>query len=188
MMKAKKTYSYRDINCDSKEEYNFLIWLFKLENIGFKFEVSRSESFLLSPKQTKTITTTKVLKTKTVVKESEQTILREHNYTPEFRIRWLKKPFKTGLDFIDDESTSYIEVKPNFDFNNMTRAFKINQKWVYDKYEVLVNLIKPEILFQKTFTPTEISIPKTGNKLKGYYQKWERIDEKEWKNKTLFGF
>lgn len=61
---------------------------------------------------------------------------------------------------------SYVEAKPSFDQNNMTRLFRINQKWIYQQYGVYVNLIIPvpnisktgqvspkSALFYKTFTP-----------------------------------
>lgn len=48
---------------------------------------------------------------------------------------------------------SYVEVKPIFDQNNMTRLAKVNIKWVYEKYKKYVNIIIPEKLFNKTFTP-----------------------------------
>lgn len=52
-----------------------------------------------------------------------------------------------------------IEVKPNFDKNNMTRLFSINQKWVWNRHKIFVNLVKPFPLigkggfFQETFCP-----------------------------------
>lgn len=57
-----------------------------------------------------------------------------------------------------------IEVKPMFDQNNMTRLFKINQKWVWDKYHLFVNLVYPQKLFNITFTPKEYMITTHTNK------------------------
>jgi hypothetical protein len=48
---------------------------------------------------------------------------------------------------------SYIEVKPSFDFKNMTRLVKINQKWVFEKHHIYINIVVPEHLFNRTFTP-----------------------------------
>lgn len=48
---------------------------------------------------------------------------------------------------------SYVEVKPSFDQNNMTRLAKINIKWVFEKYKKYVNIVIPEKHFNKTFTP-----------------------------------
>lgn len=48
---------------------------------------------------------------------------------------------------------TYFEVKAEFDKNNMNRLASINIKWVQQKYNVVVEMIKPNILFKKTFTP-----------------------------------
>jgi hypothetical protein len=49
-----------------------------------------------------------------------------------------------------------------FDQNNMERLFKVNQKWMWQKHGIFVNLIKPQELFQKTFTPAEYLRTPTG--------------------------
>lgn len=46
-----------------------------------------------------------------------------------------------------------VEVKPDYDQNNMTRLFQVNRKWVYEKYSIFVNLVKIPSLFKRTFTP-----------------------------------
>jgi len=46
-----------------------------------------------------------------------------------------------------------VEVKPDYDQNNMTRLFQTNRKWVYEKYSIFVNLVKIPSLFKRTFTP-----------------------------------
>lgn len=48
---------------------------------------------------------------------------------------------------------SFIEVKPFYDQNNMTVLAIVNIKWVYEKYKQYVNIVIPEKLFEKTFTP-----------------------------------
>ncbi len=56
-------------------------------------------------------------------------------------------------DKINNYSYSYIEVKPVFDQNNMTKLAIVNIKWVYKEYKEFVNIVIPEKLFNKTFTP-----------------------------------
>ncbi|MGB0405410.1 MAG: hypothetical protein ACPGDB_04400, partial [Fusobacterium sp.] len=64
-----------------------------------------------------------------------------------------------GIDvpFRDEEGNDRYDKVYIFDFNNMTRAFRINQKWMYDKFSRYINLTivgnKKNTLFDKTFMP-----------------------------------
>jgi hypothetical protein len=60
---------------------------------------------------------------------------------------------ETSKPLYDRDAYSYIEVKPLFDQNNMTRLAVLNQKWVMDKFGAFINIVIPEKLFDKTFTP-----------------------------------
>ena len=53
----------------------------------------------------------------------------------------------------DSGNSVYVEVKPSFDQNNMERLFVNNQKFIYDKCKLFVNLVEPIELFKKTFLP-----------------------------------
>jgi hypothetical protein len=101
----------------------------------------------------------KQLKTKD--KEMESTFLREHSYTPDFVIKWdkcsehklwssvgLSRPFHA-----DSQDYSFIDTKGGYDAQNMTRLFRINQKWIWDKLGIYVQEIVPQKLFKETFTP-----------------------------------
>ena len=65
---------------------------------------------------------------------------------------------------------TWLEIKPKFDQNNMTRLFKINQKWVFDKHGLFVDLVIPETLFEKTFTPKDYLTTPTGKQRKLNYK------------------
>lgn len=153
---------------DSSEELYFSWYLEELKNAGYIIEYYREvEPFdLLQPVVFKW---NKKLKTKE--KEMEFNILREHIYTPDFKIIWDESargifvvtegftaesraniPF-VGQKLDEDSLVSYIEIKPIFDQNNMTRLFTINQKWVYDKVKIYVQKIIPIKLFKSTFVP-----------------------------------
>lgn len=154
---------------DSYEELYFRWYLQELAENGFILNYEyQPQSFLLSAK--KSYTTIKPLKTKQ--KEESFNFLQEHSYTPDYKIFWNDKAygvFAKGLDSIVDYqhsrtaffwsnervsgSFSLIDVKPLFDMQNMTRQFVINQKWLYDKYNLYCQKAVPEHLFQKTFTP-----------------------------------
>jgi len=64
-----------------------------------------------------------------------------------------------------------------WDQNNMERLFKVNQKWMWQKHGVYVNLVKPQDLFQRTFTPKEYLRTPSGKPRK-----------LNWKPKSLFDF
>jgi len=169
MKKVKQILEYRGIICDSEEEIFTLMWLWELKEKGFIESINRAESIKLSEPVLQQYE--KVLKTKT--KTLSKTILREHIYTPEFEVKWIKP-----LDFFYiKDGISLIESKPKFDQNNMTRLFKINQKWVYEKYQILVNLFIPETVFENTFTPKEYLKTKTGKNRK---IKWEIKTIEQW--------
>jgi len=96
----------------------------------------------------------------------EQVILNPSRYTPDFKILWNIKALgifvseinggtnnKITTPFICQDLYSSIEVKANFDANNMSRLVINNIKFLYEKHKVFVNLIKVPAIFDKTFTP-----------------------------------
>ena len=96
-----------------------------------------------------------------------QTILQPSSYTPDFIIYWepkaigifVSKESKTVGKIItpflctDDELISIVETKGTFDMGNMTRLANNNIKFVYEKYNVYIDMIKVPAIFKKTFTP-----------------------------------
>lgn len=169
MAERKKEQRFHNgIPIDSDEEYMFLIWIEELIEEGYIEKICRAETYLLSEKLVNSYKQDIILKTKTKEVIKNQTLLDEHVYTPEFMIYWSN--IENGLfvhrlrhtltdkvikSFIrkSGEHTSCVEVKPEYDQNNMTRLFKLNQKWMWEKYKIFVNLIYPHKLFEQTFTP-----------------------------------
>ena len=62
------------------------------------------------------------------------------------------------LFHLHDVNKSYMEIKGVFDRNNMTRLFRQNQAWIYDKHRIFVDLFLIPKLFAKTFTPKKYLI------------------------------
>lgn len=109
------------------------------------------------------------LKTKTKV--DKLSLMDEHKYTPDFLIEWNEEYLNKFFRLINDETCArkcpffasrgkknnkpytFIETKGIFDANNMTRAFRLSQKWLYDKYDLYVQLCIIPDMFQKVFTP-----------------------------------
>jgi hypothetical protein len=133
---------------DSKEELYFTWWLDDLIKAGLIEKYERAESFQLSsPVKVKVA---KQLKTK--VKMVERHLLDGHLYTPDFVVKF-DRDFAKKCKLWGFSGLCIIEIKADYDKDNMTRLFRINQKWVWKDYGVLVNLVKIPSFFKKTFTP-----------------------------------
>ena len=155
---------------DSDEEMYFFWWARELMIAGYIEKiVHQPESFQLSESIWCEYHKQQVRSSKYVNEE----LLAAHKYTTDFYIEWnpdklnefatplfsdLKKKEKRSFKYLLAEENighyfSYVEVKPAFDQNNMTRLAKINQKWVYEKFGNFINIVIPEKHFNKTFTP-----------------------------------
>lgn len=154
------------MNYDSKEELYFSWWLDELKEAKYIVEWYPGSTIELSKE----------------VEVGGKKLLNKHGYAFDFSIRWNdsakdvfitsepKKGFFTYNKFIIDPSLddsgyipfSYIEIKGVFDARNMTRLFVINQKWVYDKRRIYVQLVKIPKLFKDTFTPAKYLITDAG--------------------------
>jgi len=110
------------------------------------------------------------------------TVLNKLDYTPDFYIKWNKKAhnvfyynqsdiasykLKKELPyfFVYKNNESIIEIKPAFDYQNMTRTVTILIKSLFYIKDVYVQIVKLNDLYQKTFQPNTSSF-KPKNKLK----------------------
>jgi len=147
----------------SDEEWYYSWYLDELVNIGIiNRYMYETNTFTLSKAKSYPLLT--IMKTKT--KLTERSLLEEHVYTPDFLIEWNEEYLNRFYRIINDETCTvkcpyfavrstkdgkpytFIEVKGDFDRNNMTRLFKITQKWLYDKYGLYVDLLKLPTLFK----------------------------------------
>lgn len=175
---------YRGIKHESDNELDTLYFLFELLDAGYIKSIERSPSFILTDGYTHNYTIPSKRKTSGIAKS--QVILKPSLYTPEFKIIWntynyepfvwisgtnsiFSRPFighrikdKNG----DDEIVTYIECKGSgkFDYKNMTRLFTNNQKVVWERYKLFVNLVKPKEFFKKWFCPANYLLTPTGRK------------------------
>lgn len=171
---------------DSNEELFFSWYLSELCDYGYVLDViPQPEPF----KMQDGLCHTYVKEMKTKNKILEETIIKPSVYTCDFYIKWSEKALNKFITTLDTDQKimkgqghtlmiakqtenglhTYVEVKPSFDQNNMTRLARVNAKWVWDKYNEYVNLIIPEKHFQKTFTPERYLLTtksKTKRKLK----------------------
>ena len=171
---------YKEIHFDSDEEVFVAMWLEELRQRGYiRFWKKVKDSISLTDgKKIPYLKVTK-LKTKSKVEQKDFILLSSSEYTPDFEITWDVKGLnkflyqiteniyhqrhvkerggitdpRTAVFFSSEYNTTVLEVKPGFDQNNMERLFKNNQRFIWDKYKLFVNLIEPIDLFKKTFLP-----------------------------------
>lgn len=167
---------YTGVKYDSKEEVWFAMWLAELEKAGYIASwVKNVRSMILTKGLKVPYKRVTQLKTKVKVEDRQKILLNPSEYTPDFRVHFTEKGhdlfcswitihdlnpnalFFTNNDGIQQKDIPmYVfEVKPNFDQNNMERLFRNNQKFVWDKHQIFVNLVEPVSLFKKTFLPLE---------------------------------
>ena len=118
-------------------------------------------------------------------------LFRAHEYTPDFGIEFTPKSRRIFYNLIDDgidlrtapfianctHDIPYgiIEIKPNFDKNNMIRLFRINAKWMFFQnkvyvQEMVVDKKNGRGLFAETFTPTKYLTTPTGKNRMLHYK------------------
>lgn len=196
---------YTGVKYDSKEEIWFAMWLQELMDAGY---VQRFQKTMIPMPLTEGLTFQyeKVTKLKTKVKTETKThiLLRPSEYTPDFQVIFTDKgkelflseisnnPNKDKLFFYTGyERHVFFEIKPSFDQNNMERLFRNNQKFIWDKHKIFVNLVEPIELFKKTFLPLQAQddfkykkAPTGKNKGKKSVGDWKM----DWTPKTLKEF
>jgi|32_taG_2_1085360.scaffolds.fasta_scaffold19540_2 hypothetical protein len=156
---------------DSVGELHFSYWTDQLIQEGYIEQVVlQPEPYDLSMRLVKPY----IKKMKRVEdKKMYQTIHQPHIYTPDVLIVWTEKA--RGIFFITIKDTckvlphhlfanwqgfenrdvwaTTLELKPTFDHQNMTRLASLNIKWVYEKYNHIIEMVKVPDFFKKTFTP-----------------------------------
>lgn len=169
-MKEKKEIFYKNIPCDSILEYYFAAYLDELKSRRLVVNFKRAESFLLSGDISHEY---KVETKKKGEKSVNEVILRSCSYTPDFEILFpvdlkgilfetlsSKNPVKDLLIANDLNNGFYqvfCEIKPDYDWNNKTMAFKYLQKWLYDQKGVFVNLVRIPSFFKRSFYPEKFN-------------------------------
>jgi hypothetical protein len=152
---------------DSIEEWEFGQWCEEAKWLGILTGYKHHpDPFKLSERVS--IQVEKQLKTKT--KMEEVFLLHPHEYTCDYKIivdpeKWnkanlpkdpklvvttetLAPPFGLGVG-----SGLYVDVKGSFSPYHDAKQFSINRKWVWEKYQVLIQEIVPEEWFKKTWVP-----------------------------------
>lgn len=143
---------HRGIELDSKEELHICWYLDELEEAGYIKWYKKAQVYTLFEGY-------KPLK------------LREHCYQPDFEFEWTEE----GSKLLPSYGCLW-EVKGPFDFQNMTRLFKLNQKWMFDK-GVYVQLITPQKLFTDTFAPQRYLLTDKGKGVRKVRETYRTLNE-----------
>jgi len=153
------------MNWDSNEEMYYSWYLDELRDAGFILDYKPQYIFQLSGDVNHSYT--KPMK-RVDDKEIVYSLMKGHIYTTDFVIRWTEKakgifyedlldpPPNTPLTkahYVVQDGIGYVEIKPKFDFKNMTRLVKLNIKWVWNLHSKYVQIVVPEEMFKETFTP-----------------------------------
>lgn len=149
---------------DSDEEFHFYHWLIEAEKFGMidSWEY-HTEPFGLSGPVS--IIMEKKMKTKT--KTIQKHLMRDHKYTPDFKIKIVYQEFRGVVkkafqfpppDWKDGIAFLRIDVKGEWCGRHKSgREFSINQKWMFQRYGIYIHKIVPKIFFKKTWVPDEIA-------------------------------
>ena len=175
-------------NCDSWDEYYFSEWCKELKDLGVLKHYGRSESFTLTSEVKEQSIITKVTKKGNIETIKETILLNGSIYTPDYKVEinfdnplWIKffSDIKTiGKIRAEQGRYTYIEVKPAYDMNNMTRLFTNNQKFMFKTHKIYVNLCICDKLFEKTFTPMNYLFHPSGRKkIKFAYNSVKTLNE-----------
>ena len=146
---------------DSDEEVYFIWWLNELKENGYIESWSRGRTFELS----QSIKREYSRKLKTKIKRDTEHFLHAAKYTPDFEIKWRGKAIgkfvtkwdsgskKNTVFYCNENLITIVEVKGGFDHQNMTRLVQTKIKWLFQLYQIPVQIVKIPKFFEKTFTP-----------------------------------
>lgn len=180
----------------SKEELYFEWFLQELQDNGYIINFAKANTYQLLPLVK--ISYEEILKTKTKIKE--QTISREHNYTPDYEIHWNKKAENI---FYQDFEFSYtggvlqnkintdlflkvksfssniclVEIKGGFSLHGQLRNNSIDRKLMLDNKQLFVNLVKIPDLFKLMFVPEKYLLTDTGKQNRIIHFKTKTLTE-----------
>ena len=160
MAKRKPKPRYGAIEFDSTEELHFYHWCVEAQQHGvlqtFRY---RPAKFDLSDSVVEYIT--QVGKSGKPVKPKRKVWLREATYSADFWVEFASYQMSIRCGF--QNLGEFIDVKPAFHRADSRAAkFSILQKWVYQRFQVLVVPIVPLELFVKTWMPAAAMLTPTG--------------------------
>ena len=148
---------------DSKQEFYFYFWCKELQREGFILDVETQPKFVL-------FEGVKISHDLECARRSRNIDLVEHVYHADFKIKWSrsgKELWGSGGSYplLQHNFISYIEIKPlilqdagngkshKIDPGKREYFTRMNIKWVYQRYGVIVQIVTIDELFRATFYP-----------------------------------
>lgn len=159
----------------SDEEVWFKEWCKEALEIGL---ITKFTDEVIPMSLSDKVTIPGIVQLKTITKKVDKFLMHPHTYKPDFFVvlSW-QIPELTLLDNSQNTYPVFIDIKGEFTGrkNSSNYTFPLNQKWVYDKYQIYVNKVIPTIFFKTTWCPQSIRNGKRGLPLK----KWSTYPTKE---------
>ena len=136
---------------DSNEEYEFYLWLVEAKSVGLVHSFTHHpDSFVLSDK----------------VAHNGKHLLRKHFYTADFKVKTTED---IGLRGGVDDFTYFVDVKGGFNLYNNHREFSINQKWLFQKFNIFINKVEPTKWFHKHWCPKKALLTEKTKQIRKKY-------------------
>lgn len=160
------TQAKNSIEFDSGEEGEFYEWCEEAKEHGFlkSFEY-HPPPFLLCGRTSREVD----LQLKTKTKKVEQFLFNPHEYTPDFLLVPTEKLEKLSHKMKITDGSYWVDVKGTFSMHNDQKSFSINQKWVYQKFGVVINKVVPKKFFPLTWVPESSRYTEKRRELKKCY-------------------
>lgn len=163
-----------ELQLDSVEERDFLFWCCEAVSQGIILDFEyQPKTFILSD-------AVKIQTHKNKVK----TILRQHVYSPDFSITFngekqisLASEFNIPYSMLSNCNLVYVDVKGTFNRNDGGRSFSINQKWVWQKFNVYIHKIIPTIFFKKYGVPQKSTLTNKTKKIRKIFKNFSTIKD-----------
>ena len=164
----KKPYLYDGIEHASKEEIYFRWYLDDLKDAGIVTSFEYQPGAWVLSEGAKVV---QLVKLKTKTKTVERPLFQAKTYMPDFFIFFngahpaimafyedlekynlTRKP--ADIPFLGGRFCCSVDIKPNYERDSArSRAFSLIQAWVFHLYNIYVQPIVYQKLFEKTFTP-----------------------------------
>ena len=165
IMKQILTKPQNTIEFDSEEEGEFYSWCVEARKHGYLEEFEyHPRTYELTPRASMMVE--KKLKTK--VKVVEKFLFHPHSYTPDFDLKPTEKLEKLSHGLLKTGDIYIIDVKGSFSPYHDDKSFSINQKMMFQKYNLIVNKLVPKKFFKNTWVPVGCRLTKTGKIRKAY--------------------
>lgn len=114
------------------------------------------------------------------IRYNGKVVYRKSSYSPDFEIFWKDPSVANACGIWHHNGRSIIEIKPDYDFQNMERAVKMKCIIVHLLHGDLIQIIHTKKLFKETYMPIRGFYTYTGKKrrLKEKFNTYENFIKK----------